>query len=121
MSRINNLRAYESASSSLLSFFVLFILLATLFFIPIAAAQSPVSLYYFYGEDCSLCKDVTVLIEGLEVEYPEIEVHKFEISYNATNSELFNAFIQAYNPPAVDIPAVFIGNKSLIGDRKSVV
>jgi len=55
------------------------------------------------------------LIEELEDKYPEIRVHKLEISYNATNSELFNAFIQAYNPPAVDIPAVFIGNKSLIG------
>ncbi|MBK5190106.1 MAG: hypothetical protein JJE19_01200 [Methanosarcinales archaeon] len=55
------------------------------------------------------------MIEELEDKYPEIRVHKLEISYNATNSELFNAFIQAYNPPAVDIPAVFIGNKSLIG------
>ncbi len=115
MCRVKNLRAYEAASSSLLSFFVLFILLAALFFIPIADAQSSVSLYYFYGEECSHCKEVTVLIEELEEKFPEIEVHKFEISYNATNSELFNAFIQAYNPPAVDIPAAFIGNKSLIG------
>lgn len=55
------------------------------------------------------------MIEEFEEKFPEIEVHKFEISYNATNSELFNAFIQAYNPPAVEIPAAFIGNKSLIG------
>lgn len=52
MCRVKNLRAYEAASSSLLSFFVLFILLAALFFIPIADAQSSVSLYYFSGEDC---------------------------------------------------------------------
>lgn len=39
----------------------------------------------------------------------------FLISDNSTNSELFNSLIIAYNPPAVDIPAVFIGNKSLIG------
>ena len=61
------------------------------------------------------CKDTAVLIVTLEEKYPELEVHKFEISDNATNSELFNAFIQAYDPPAVEIPAVFIGNKSLLG------
>ena len=114
MPRINNLRTYVFSPLPIL-FFVLLILHSALFLTPITNAQSPVSLYYFYGEDCSHCKDVTVLIEELEDKYPEIRVHKLEISYNATNSELFNAFIQAYNPPAVDIPAVFIGNKSLIG------
>lgn len=114
MPRINNLRTYVFSPLPIL-FFILLILHSALFLTPITNAQSPVSLYYFYGEDCSHCKDVTVLIEELEDKYPEIRVHKLEISYNATNSELFNAFIQAYNPPAVDIPAVFIGNKSLIG------
>jgi len=114
MSRINNLRAYVFPPLRIL-FLILLLLHSSLFLFPIADAQSPVSLYYFYGEDCSHCKEVTILIEELEEKYSEIEVHKFEISYNATNSELFNAFIQAYNPPAVDIPAVFIGNKSLIG------
>jgi len=114
MPHIDNLRTYGRISL-LISFSFLLILHSALFLTPIADAQSPVSLYYFYGADCSHCKEVTVLIEGLEVEFPEIEVHKLEISYNATNSELFNSFIQAYNPPAVDIPAAFIGNKSLIG------
>jgi len=114
MPHINNLRTYGRISL-LISFSFLLILHSALFITPIADAQSSVSLYYFYGEDCSHCKDVTVLIEELEEKYPEIKVHKLEISYNATNSELFNDFIQAYNPPAVDIPAVFIGNKSLIG------
>ena len=114
MSRINNLHAYVFPPLRIL-FLILLLLHSALFLFPIVDAQSSVSLYYFYGEDCLHCKEVTVLIEELEEKYPEIKVHKFEISYNATNSELFNAFIQAYNPPAVDIPAAFIGNKSLIG------
>ena len=115
MCRVKHVRTYNVASLFLLSFLVLSILLVNPPIIHIADAQSPVSVYYFYGEDCSHCKEVTVLIEQLKEEYPEIEVHKLEIAYNATNAELFNALIQAYNPPAVDIPAVFIGNKSLIG------
>ena len=115
MSRINNLRACGFPSLMIL-FFVLIILHSALFLIPVAAnTQSPISLYYFYGVDCPHCKEVTVLIEGLEERYSTIEVHKFEIAYNATNSELFNAFIQTYDPPAVDIPAVFIGTSSVIG------
>jgi thiol-disulfide isomerase/thioredoxin len=94
-----------------ISFAIVILILATF----IANADTQVPVYYFYGEDCPHCRAQTIIIEGLEERYPEIEVHKFEITYNATNSELFNAFIHAYNPPAVDIPAVFIGNKSLIG------
>lgn len=115
MWHVKNLGAYEVASLSLISSFILLILIANLILIPIADAQSRVSLYYFYGEDCSHCKDIEVVIEELEEKYPELEVLKFEMSYNTTNSELFNAFIQAYNPQAVEIPAVFIGNKSLLG------
>lgn len=115
MCHVKNVQAYNVASVSLLSFFILTLLVANLIFIPVAAAESSVALYYFYGEDCSHCKEVTPLIELLEEAHPEIEVHKREISHNSTNSELFNAFIQAYNPPAVDIPAAFIGTTSLIG------
>ncbi|MBE0516760.1 MAG: hypothetical protein IBX41_05145 [Methanophagales archaeon] len=114
MSRINNLRT-SGFLSVLISFLIALILLSTLSLIPITDAQSSVALYYFYGEDCPHCSDITALIEELEASYPELEVHTFEITSNTTNSELFNAFIRAYNPPAVDIPAVFIGNKSLIG------
>jgi thiol-disulfide isomerase/thioredoxin len=115
MCYIKKLHAYEVASLSLIVAVISVSLLSTLSIIPITDAQSSVSLYYFYGEDCSHCRAMTIIIEELEESYPEIEVHKFEITYNTTNSELFNAFIQAYNPPAVDMPAVFIGNKSLIG------
>jgi cytochrome c biogenesis protein CcdA/glutaredoxin len=90
-------------------------LLLILVLVPVASAQGSVSLYYFYAEDCPHCRAITVLLEELEERYPELEVHHLEISSNTTNSELFNAFILVYNPPAVDIPAVFIGNTSVIG------
>jgi thiol-disulfide isomerase/thioredoxin len=115
MCHSKKLHASEAVSLSLIGAVISVSLLSTLFLIPITDAQSSVSLYYFYGEDCPHCRALTIIIEELEASYPELEVHKFEITYNTTNSELFNAFIQAYNPPAVDIPAVFIGNKSLIG------
>ncbi|TRZ53693.1 MAG: hypothetical protein D4S01_00880 [Dehalococcoidia bacterium] len=119
MSHVKNVQGYSigNLSLSLVLFFITTLLIAHLLFIPVVTAQNPVSLYYFYGADCSHCREVTPLIEQLEDAHPEIEVHKHEINYNSTNSELFNAFIQAYNPPAVDIPAAFIGTTSLIGNE----
>lgn len=111
MPELNNLRAYIFL---LLSFFML-LLVFNLSLITNANAESNVSVYFFYGEDCSHCKDIEVLIEELQDKFPGLEVHTFEIAHNKSNSELFNALILAYNPPVVDIPAVFIGNKSLIG------
>jgi cytochrome c biogenesis protein CcdA/thiol-disulfide isomerase/thioredoxin len=91
------------------------LLLALSTLIPLATAQHPVSVYYFYGADCPHCQAVTPVIESLEAKYPDMVVHKLEIAYNETNAELLNTFFRAYNPPAVDIPAAFIGTTALIG------
>jgi len=115
MQRVKRLRACEVTSLALIGVVISLSLLPTPLLVPHAGAQSPVSLYYFYVEDCPRCREITVLIEGLAGTYPELEVHKLEISSNTTNRELFNAFIMVYNPPVVDIPAAFIGNTSVIG------
>lgn len=114
MSRLTNVRVTEPAPPAILSA-IIALLFALFIFSSFAVAESSLSVYYFYSADCSHCKEVTVVIEELEVEHPELVANKLEIAYNTTNSELFNEFIKAYNPPAVDIPAVFIGNEAIIG------
>ncbi|MBN1763060.1 MAG: hypothetical protein JW878_08315 [Methanomicrobia archaeon] len=115
MSRAKHAWASNAAFLSVPALVILALFLASVSFVPAATAQSTVSLYYFYGADCPHCQEFTPVINELAQEYPELDVHKCEISYNETNSDLFNAFIQAYDPPAVDIPAVFIGNSAVIG------
>jgi thiol-disulfide isomerase/thioredoxin len=117
MDYLKNVRAHHIAFLAIVLFVIQGLLIINLYAIPPATARNTVSLYYFYSEDCPHCKEVTPQIEALEAVYPEIDVHKHEVSYNSTNSELFNAFIQAYDPPAVDIPAAFIGTTSLIGSE----
>jgi len=104
-----------SAVASVIAFSSVLLLLALSTLMPLAAAQHPVAVYYFYGADCPHCQAVTPVLESLEAKYPDMVVHKLEIAYNETNAELLNAFIRAYNPPAVDIPAAFIGTTALIG------
>jgi cytochrome c biogenesis protein CcdA len=91
------------------------VLLVTLVLLSGVTAQDSVPVYYFYGADCAHCTEITPQIEELEAVYPQLELYKLEISYNESNSDLFNKFIQAYNPPAVDIPAAFVGTTALIG------
>lgn len=117
MSQAKHAWTYNAASLSIRALVLLALVLAGVSFVPAATAEADVPLYYFYAEDCPHCKEVTTQIEALEAVYPGIDVHKLEVSYNSTNSELFNAFILAYNPPAVDIPAAFIGTTSLIGSE----
>ncbi|MBN1455436.1 MAG: hypothetical protein JW945_04215 [Methanomicrobia archaeon] len=91
------------------------VLLALLVLLSGAAAQGSVPVYYFYGADCAHCREITPQIEALEAVYPQLDLYTLEISRNESNSDLFNTFIMAYNPPAVDIPAAFVGTTALIG------
>ena len=113
--RVKMVRASGATPLVVMGAVISLYLLLILILVTVAGAQGSVSLYYFYAEDCPHCREITVLLEELETEFPEIEVHKLEVAYNTTNSELFNAFILVYNPPVVDIPAVFIGNTAVIG------
>jgi cytochrome c biogenesis protein CcdA len=117
MSHVKKLQA-STGASLLLSSFIAIILAANLFFIPLATAQSNVSLHFFYAHDCSHCRDVLILVEQLQGRHPEVDVHTYVLTNSTANSELFNELIQAYNPQAVDLPAVFIGNSSLMGYKQ---
>jgi len=115
MIQAKHVRASNAASLSILALVILALFLANVASVPAATAETEIPLYYFYGADCPHCQEFTPVIDELEQEYPELDVHKLELSYNETNSERFNAFIQTYNPPVVDIPAVFIGDSAVIG------
>jgi cytochrome c biogenesis protein CcdA/thiol-disulfide isomerase/thioredoxin len=115
MSRAKHVRASNAPFLSVLALVILALFLANVAAVPASTAETEIPLYYFYGADCPHCQEFTPVIDELEQEYPELDVHMLEISYNETNSDLFNAFIQAYDPPAVDIPAVFIGDSAVIG------
>ena len=79
-----------------------------------AGEEGNISIYYFYVEQCGQCKDVGTIIEELRGEYP-LKVNKFDISHNESGRELFEAFMQAYDVPIRDVPALFIGEKYIIG------
>ncbi len=82
-------------------------------------AQQPTCVYFFYGDGCPHCARVESFINQLESKYLGLEIHKFEIYNNRSNALILNDYFDAYNIPDKQkgIPAVFISNKYLIGDK----
>jgi len=84
----------------------------------IYTAQST-CLYFFYGNGCPHCAKVESFINQLGEKHPDLGIHKFEIYDNRQNALLINNYFDAYNisNDQRGIPAVFISNEYLIGDK----
>jgi len=76
-------------------------------------------IYLFYGNGCPHCARVEPFINQLELKYQNLEIHIFEIYNNRSNALLLNNYFDAYNISEKErgIPAIFIANKYLIGDK----
>ena len=84
----------------------------------IVDAKESACMYLFYGDGCPHCSKVDLFINQLEVKYPDINIHKFEIYNNRTNALILTDYFDVYDIPNNQrgIPAIFISDKYLIGD-----
>jgi len=84
------------------------------------SAQEGVCLYFFYGAGCPECAKVELQINRLEQNYPQLDVYSFEIYGNRSNLQLLNSLFDGYKAPQElrKIPAVFISNTYLTGDKQ---
>lgn len=72
-------------------------------------------IYYFYGETCPHCAEISPYISKLMEKYPNFTLHKLEIYYNSSNQELFDDFVTRYKIERKGVPAVFISSDALLG------
>ena len=79
-------------------------------------------LYYFASEECTSCSEVEKEFKRLELGYPGIKLHRFEVYYQPDNSRLLQDLFDSYQVPqdAQSIPAVFIGKTYLVG-KSSII
>lgn len=74
-------------------------------------------IYFFESDGCHSCAAADQYISGLEAEYPQLDVERFEI-HNATNWALMVSLYQSRNITTYSAPpVVFIGNEVLIGEE----
>lgn len=98
---------------------VLFILL---FLAACQAEQQPeiepeakVVIYEFYGKGCPHCTKLNKWLEEIKPKYPQLEVVQHEVYRNSTNRKLFQKMAKAYGKNAGGVPAIFIGEKNIVG------
>jgi glutaredoxin len=97
--------------------------LVSIFFIVLAlpfaarAEANPVELYFFEGQGCQHCARMKSYLDGLKVDFPNLEVRDFEVYFNKDNQDLFSAMADAYNTDVNGVPTIFIGEEVIVGEN----
>ena len=72
--------------------------------------------YYFYGQGCPHCANISPFMENITKKYPDVDIRKLEVWYNQTNQQIYaqvNAEAGISTPPGV--PEIVIGKTVLVG------
>jgi thiol-disulfide isomerase/thioredoxin len=80
-----------------------------------AATETPVRVYYFWGDGCPVCEQQKGFLEWLEERHPSIEVHAFEVWFVRAHVPLLEAFSAAFDQPVRGVPVTFIGDHAWVG------
>ncbi|MFA6992476.1 MAG: hypothetical protein WC269_04340 [Candidatus Gracilibacteria bacterium] len=77
--------------------------------------QTPLNLYFFWGDGCPHCAKEEIFLKELEGKYPEISIERYEIYKHPENIDLLKKVAAALNVKAGGIPFTVIGDKEFIG------
>lgn len=101
--------------------FLFFIILGIVFIVynlesTVSFAQNKVvELYYFYGKDCPYCAQMNQVLLGLQTEFPELRINKFEVQDDLKNQRLMNLLAGVYKVRIEGVPVIFIGESVIQG------
>jgi len=79
------------------------------------ASLPRLALYYFWGDGCPVCAQQRGYLEWLIQQFPQVEVHAFEVWFVPEHRPLLEAFSAAYGQPVRGVPVTFIGEHSWVG------
>lgn len=95
---------------------IIFSIFLLVLILPMAgSAANPVELYFFEGQGCSYCAKMKSYLEGLKVDYPNLEVREFEVYFNKENQVLFEKMAKVYGATTSGVPTLFIGEEVING------
>ncbi len=71
---------------------------------------------YFYASTCPNCEKASAFLDELEDKYPDLEIIRYEILSSQENAELLLSFFKERGELSIiQVPAIFIGQESIIG------
>jgi len=82
---------------------------------PFPRTDGSLTVWYFYGNGCEHCENVTPYVQSLQRKYPDIDFRILEIYDNPGNRDRLLALNQQYRQTSTGIPVAFVGNVVLLG------
>lgn len=79
------------------------------------STAQPVVVTLFWGEGCPHCAKAKLALEGLQENYPTLQLDFFEVYNSATNLALMRETAEKYGFQAPGVPLIFIGDQYWIG------
>lgn len=98
-------------------FLVLVAILMTFGFSGKSEAADKMKIYEFWSKYCPHCKDENTFLEKLQAERFDFEVISYEVTSDQAGADLFKRFSDACGNKNYSVPALYIGEKAIIGFR----
>jgi len=96
----------------LISFIVLLFPMQTVF---AQSKNETVNLYFFWGEGCPHCAKEKPFLDKIEVKYPQLKVHDYEVWNNSENRKLMIDFGNKLKANVSGVPFTVVGEQYFIG------
>jgi thiol-disulfide isomerase/thioredoxin len=77
-----------------------------------------VTVWYFYGNGCDHCENVTPYVQSLRQKYPDVDFRILEIYENPTNRDTLVSMNQRLGQTKTGVPVAFVGDIVLLGDEE---
>ena len=76
-----------------------------------------VTVYFFYGEECTHCHKVMPFMQSLRQKYPDVNILILETWHNETNHALSTTINRELKVSSYGVPEAIVGDVVLIGER----
>lgn len=100
--------------------YLIILFLAIFLFIPTTKAENKVDLYLFHSATCEHCQKERAYLEELKKDYPNLEVHLYEVTEDKDNSALMKKVKDQMHIDNQQVPFTIIGNTYYIGFEDSI-
>ncbi|OPX65295.1 MULTISPECIES: hypothetical protein [unclassified Methanoregula] len=82
---------------------------------PFPKTDGSLTVWYFYGNGCEHCENVTPYVQSLQRKYKDVDFRILEIYDNPGNRDKLLALNRQYRQTSTGIPVAFVGNVVLLG------
>ena len=83
---------------------------------PVYALETDnITLYLFHGDGCPHCADEQDFLEGIEDDYSNLDIVKYEVWYNEYNSKFMNEVKEKLEINTNGVPLTIIGETVIVG------